>query len=140
MCFQICQIFLLWVYVCAMVHLVKCPCWDRVDISLIPAGNGWFFSVCVTKLLSMVLGASIFLKNYQNIGLWTIGTKIFSTIRLLEYRISDQQDRETFGLSDIRFQTQTIGYRIKKNYRLPSSDFSEEYTAELWMQSVFQSL
>jgi hypothetical protein len=32
--------------------------------------------------------------------------------KLSDYRISDRQIRKTIGLSDIRYETQTIGYRI----------------------------
>jgi hypothetical protein len=42
---------------CAMVQLVKRLC---EDMGLNPAEEAWFFSVCVTKFLSMVLASSVF--------------------------------------------------------------------------------
>jgi hypothetical protein len=55
--------------------------------------------------------------DYQN-------SFFFITIELSEYRILDQQVRKTIRLSDIGYQTQTIGLSdmdIKKNYQFPSS-------------------
>jgi hypothetical protein len=87
------------------------------------AGNICLFSVCVTKLPGMVLAVNIFFENYWNIRIWTIGTH-FLTIVLSEYRKFGHQVRKTIGLSDIRYQTQTIrlsnfGY-IKKTVDCPA--------------------
>jgi hypothetical protein len=72
------------------------------------AGNISFFLVCVTELPSMVLAANIFTKlsEYRNMDYRTHFKK---TIGLAEYRISGRQGWKTIKLSDIGYQTQTIG-------------------------------
>jgi hypothetical protein len=80
----------------------------------------FFLSACVTKRPTMVLAANIF---SETIGMWIIGTHF---LKLSECRISGRQVSLTICLSDIRYQTQTIGLycwisHTKKKYRLPSS-------------------
>jgi hypothetical protein len=92
---------------CVLAQLVKCSRTIHKEMGLNLAGNIRFFSVCVTKLSSMVF-CQYFFENYRNIGIWTIGTHFLKTIELLEYQILGRQVRKTIGLSDIRYQTQMI--------------------------------
>ncbi len=88
-----------------MVQLVKRLC---EDMGLNPAEEAWFFSVCVTIFLSMVLVASIF-STTIGISNYGLSNCILKTIVLSEYQILDRQVRKTIRLSDIGNQTQTIG-------------------------------
>ena len=63
----------------------------------------------------------ITLSDYQNMA---IRLKIFSAIKLSEYRISYWRIQETIGLSDIGSRSQSIGLSdigLRKNYRLLDS-------------------
>jgi hypothetical protein len=90
---------------CTLVQLVKPPCSIRGDMGLNPDGNGFFFSVYVTKLPSLILAVSIFSKTI-GISYYGLSERIFKLLdyRNIEYRAGNFGKLSDYLLSDTKLK------------------------------------
>jgi hypothetical protein len=100
------------------------------------AGIKCFFSVCVTKLLSMVLAANIFTyKNYQNICIWTIGLHFKKLLEYwnIKYQAAKLGKFLDYPISNTKLKLSDIGYN--KYYRYPALKETNYYFYQLLTNS-----